>query len=62
MILRRWEVRSNTLADVDLEDTVISRFFWRVNAESDCSILNDWKSTAGYMNWTYFVHDRREDV
>lgn len=62
MILRRWEVRSNTLADVDFGDTVISRFFFRVNAENDCTLLNDWKSTAGYMQLTYFIHDRRQDV
>jgi hypothetical protein len=61
MLLRRWEVRTNSLAEGCTLEGSMGRFFSRRSAEEHCFDLNCWKLTFGYKNFNYYVHDRRDD-
>jgi hypothetical protein len=45
-----------------VDDGTINRFFFRRNAEKECWTLNCLTLAHGYKDWTYHIHDRREDV
>jgi hypothetical protein len=61
VILRRWEVRTNSLSDECDFDDPMARFFFRKDAEKFCFEMNCWKLAYGYKYFNYYVHDRRAD-
>lgn len=62
-VWKRWEVRA---MDLEGGERIFfgrtDTFFFRSSAERLCKNLNMLRLRQGYRDWTFHVHDRREDV